>query len=205
MKRIADTWAEIGRTMVRDLREILNSDLSPTMKEGIAALPPEMRHAWAEGNKAQRAAIEDSLRDTYSLENTIARLVNDARAGGHRVGASMVDGLRDSIAQHTGEVSQQAAFMVRDAIAAARAAAQAESPSKRMIELGRDLVQGLKIGVEVEGRKDPLNMMPFSKLPQLDAGGTQGDIVIEIDGETVARVNRRHDRRYGRRNATTGS
>ena len=34
LKKITDTWAEIGQTMVRDLRQILNSDLTPAMKAG---------------------------------------------------------------------------------------------------------------------------------------------------------------------------
>lgn len=152
MRRITDTWAEIGRTMVRDLREILDSDLAPEMKRGIAALPPEMRHAWVEGNKAQRAAIEASLRQTFNLDATIARLANDARTGGAQVGSSLVEGLRSAIAAQAGEVSRQAAFMVRDAIGAARAEAAAESPSKKMMELGEDMIEGLIKGIERKER-----------------------------------------------------
>ena len=59
--KITDSWARIAKTIAHDLRVIGDSDLQPAVREAIAALPPEMRHAWVEGNAKQRQAIAEML------------------------------------------------------------------------------------------------------------------------------------------------
>ena len=61
LNKIAESWATIARTIAQDLRAIGKSDLEPAMRERRSLpLPPEMRHAWVEGNASQRKRDRDA-------------------------------------------------------------------------------------------------------------------------------------------------
>jgi hypothetical protein len=69
-------------------------------------------------------------------------------AAAHSAGAAMGNGLKAGVLSKAGEIAAAAARVVRNAIAAARAAARSASPSKEMIELGKDLIAGLVVGID---------------------------------------------------------
>jgi TP901 family phage tail tape measure protein len=149
--KIAHSWAEIARRIAKDLREIAKSDLSPAMREAISALPPEMRDAWVRGNAQQKHAIEQGIKTAYDFAGIVPGLAADALTGGRTTGHAFSSGAAKGIAAGAQDVTNAATKVINDAIAAAKRAAQAESPSKRMAELGHDLMQGLTDGI---GDKD---------------------------------------------------
>jgi hypothetical protein len=146
-RHITSEWAKIARTISSDLREIAQSDLTPSMRKAIADLPPEMRHAWVEGNDAQRAAIENSIQKTYKFEDQIPALARQALTGGREVGHAMVDGIVQGAESGRGTLQSTMASIVKSGIDAARNAAGAHSPSTVMAEFGRDMMKGLELGL----------------------------------------------------------
>ena len=70
-----------------------------------------------------------------------------AGPGGRQVGNSMTQGIIQGIESGGGAVTAAARKVVADAIAAAKREARAESPSKRMAELGVDMMIGLANGI----------------------------------------------------------
>ena len=141
--KITATWARIGRTMADDLRAILNSDLKPELRAGIAALPPEMRHAWVEGNRSQRAPIEASVRETFRLEGVIDEIVSGFR----EAGANAVQGFINGIDANRFRAAAAAANMAREALDAANRALGEASPSREFHRTGYNAVVGFVNGV----------------------------------------------------------
>jgi hypothetical protein len=144
---ITDSWAKIARTIAHDLREIADSDLKPRMREAIAALPPEMRDAWVKGSEKQRDAIEKSIQTTFNVEDQMPKLARDALGGGKTVGVALTQGVVKGLVAGSPAVDAEARAVVVKAIAAARKAAEATSPSKKMAELGHDMIEGLVQGL----------------------------------------------------------
>jgi hypothetical protein len=144
---ITASWAKIAKTIASDLRAIADSDLKPKMREAIAALPPEMRDAWVQGSAKQRGAIEKSIQTTFNVQDQMPKLARDALSGGITVGVSLTQGVVRGIVSGSPAVDAAARAAVLKAIAAARDAAQAQSPSKKMEVLGIDFMQGLINGV----------------------------------------------------------
>lgn len=148
LRNITEEWKKIGKTMADDLKVIADSDLKPKMREAIAALPPEMRHAWVEGNDRQRNDIEANIRKTYNIESEMPKLAKQALTGGSSVGKSMAQGIKQGIESGGGAVTAAARQVVTDAITAARQAAGSHSPSVKMHQLGLDLMKGLENGIQ---------------------------------------------------------
>lgn len=80
-----------------------------------------------------------------------AQHAGEAAAGGESVGNALSGGLLQGILNGAAAIAVQAANMVRGAIAAARAAADAHSPSKETERLGQDLIDGLVAGLNKGG------------------------------------------------------
>lgn len=74
-----------------------------------------------------------------------------AKSGGATVGTEFGAGMRGGILGATAVVANQAAAMVRTAIAAARIAALISSPSKKTEEIGKFMGEGLSVGL---GKQD---------------------------------------------------
>jgi hypothetical protein len=147
LAHIAASWARIAKTIASDLKEIGDSDLKPRMREAIAALPPEMRHAWVEGSEKQRSAIESSILKTFNVQDQMPKLAKQALIGGDKVGLSFSQGVMQAILRESPAMEAAARTAITRAIAAARAAAGASSPSKKMAELGHDMIEGLRQGL----------------------------------------------------------
>lgn len=71
-----------------------------------------------------------------------------ARTAGLAIGATLGAGIAAGIAGSVSSISREAAAAVNEAEAAARRAADAESPSKLFAELGRDLGAGIASGLD---------------------------------------------------------
>ena len=147
LKTITDTWVKIGKTMLADLRELAESDLKPAMKEAIAALPPEMRHAWAEGNAKEKGAIEASIRQAYNIKDELDKIANDAAGAARGVGRNIASGIALGITTSSELITVAAAGAVHRAIEAAKAAGKIHSPSEEMMKVGAELAKGLEQGI----------------------------------------------------------
>ena len=145
--KISESWVAIGKTMLRDLKELADSDLKPAMKEAIAALPPEMRHAWAEGNAKEKGAIEASIRQSYNIKDELAKIANDAAGAAREIGRNIASGIALGITTSSELITVAAAGAVHRAIEAAKAAGKIHSPSEEMMKVGAELAKGLEQGI----------------------------------------------------------
>jgi hypothetical protein len=82
-----------------------------------------------------------------SLQAQMDQAGGIARAGGSSVGYAMSSGLAAALAADRARIAAQSAELVSNAINAARHAADAHSPSRKMAALGRDLMDGLVKGI----------------------------------------------------------
>ena len=149
--RLTETWRKIGKRIANDLKVIGESDLKPAVRDAILQLPPEMRDAWVHGTDAQRSKIEAATQRFLNIQDQIPKLAHQAEQGTTGIGRAMVDGLVSGADAQAGILYAKMTSIVREAITAARRAAAAGSPSKKMMELGHDLMEGLKDGI---GDKD---------------------------------------------------
>lgn len=97
-----------------------------------------------EGAKGMSTAAQKAVSDAAQQVRSGA---SAARSAGYSVGQSIADGAADGVRSAAGRVAAEAAQMVTNAINQAKAAAASASPSKKMIQLGRDIDEGLIIGI----------------------------------------------------------
>jgi len=144
---------QIARQFGSDLKAILtDKSLTAEQRRALAALPPEYRRAFVEAGKAGKEQLAE---DAVTLSRLNKRNWQDfatttkpiARKGGHDTGLGMMQGAVTGIVEGAPAVRNAAAKAVQDAIAAAKAAAKVESPSKVMHVLGLDMMQGLSDGI----------------------------------------------------------
>jgi hypothetical protein len=111
----------------------LARDIGFGVKTQVEAGPAE-----AKANLSRfEASIKAAAINAKGIASTGGRSVGDALSAGVIAGFSSTSGL----------LAQQAAAAVQNAIAAARRAAGAHSPSRKMAQLGRDLMDGLLQGI----------------------------------------------------------
>lgn len=196
MTNIANNWEKIAKRIAHDLRVIGDSDLKPAMREAIAALPPEMRDAWVRGNDQQRHSIEQSIKNTYKVQDQMPALAKQALTGGQQVGGQMALGIARGINAGTPSIIAAAITAVAAAIAAARQAAEAKSPSKKMFLLGLDLMAGLQKGIT------------DSQQQVIDAAQKVIDRAIKVMEKEIEGVQKKLDKVLGKasdlRGAVTG-
>ena len=141
----------------RHLRETgkAKPDLSPWARSLLADLSKADRDAYAKTGK---------LRDTLKVETSKAKpnfspfllaltssmdtARKQASIGGKGIGSSLKAGVVSGFMGAASALAASAAGAVREAIAAARRAADAHSPSRKMQQLGVDLLEGLVKGIE---------------------------------------------------------
>jgi TP901 family phage tail tape measure protein len=97
-----------------------------------------------QGPKEAKANLD---RFTASIKAAAQNAQGVATTGGHSVGDALSAGVIAGFAGTGDTLSRQAASAVTQAIAAARKAADAHSPSRKMAQLGRDLMDGLLQGI----------------------------------------------------------
>lgn len=122
--------------------------------ETIAASVTDIGTQSAEGFKAEIDTISDSANTALSdAMQAVRGYTAEAYSAGYSVGSAIGDGAAAGVRARAWQVAQEAAAMVRNAIAAAKAEAQSNSPSKKTMQLGRDLDEGVIIGIdELEGK-----------------------------------------------------
>ncbi len=171
--------ADFVRDAVGGMRELAGTirSLEPTVRVittvGMAAasalpdvmnfllLPVQTAQSTIQMFKEVGAAIESLLGTTESAKST-------AESGGTDIGSSLVSGITNAILGGQGGAISSIIGMVTSMIGGGRAAADAHSPSRKMGELGGDMVDG-QVGA-VEGGQDRA-AAAGAKLADATAGG----------------------------------
>lgn len=134
---------------------------------------------------AMNQGMNDAVRDAKGI----------AAQGGREVGNDLAAGVQSGLQGATQGIANQAAQTVKDAIQAARQAAQANSPSKRMMDLGDDMGLGLVLGLrgrtgDAEDASATLIHIPLSPT---SAGGVTGRRAMqERRGATTQHITIEH-------------
>lgn len=126
--------------------------------------------------EAKARNFPEFYRSLLELQQKIDKGKADAAAGGWQLGLNFGQGVAAGIAAAKVQAILAAARLVIETIAAARAAADAHSDSRKMIALGRDLVGGLITGVsqkEKEVRAKLKSLMSPAVLAEIGAAAQQ--------------------------------
>lgn len=173
--------------MVVEAAQQLGQTLSDTMlqagQESVQGFGQEM------------AKAADTAKQAMSQANQSVRsAAPDARTAGYSVGAAISQGAAEGVRAYAAQVAQEAAQMVRDAINAAKREAESASPSKKMMRLGRDIDQGLIIGIkEMEGEvlqqmKDTLREVTTTQVEAPDIPNYTDSILRMMGGADQSNV-----------------
>lgn len=84
----------------------------------------------------------------------IGAIQEPARTKSRSLGEAVKSGTMQGVSGLVGLLSNEVAAAVREAIRAGRAAAKAKSPSREMMDLGKDMSDGLTIGLRTNASKD---------------------------------------------------
>lgn len=131
-------------------------------KKGLLDAVREGKQAAERGGKAVQKALEKALgnarADLSYYKKSVSTGITEAKrlasTGGNGVGSALKTGVLVGMSGLADTLSAQVAAAVNVAIAAGKAAAKAKSPSRRMMELGKDLSDGLTIGLRENAKKD---------------------------------------------------
>jgi TP901 family phage tail tape measure protein len=98
-----------------------------------------------------------------SLTSGINTARSNAASGGSSIGNALGSGIYSSLGTWMGSVIGRAASMVSQAVQAGRNAAEAKSPSRKMMKLGKDMADGLAKGIKDNGHKPKKEMSDLVK------------------------------------------
>lgn len=112
----------------------------------------------------------------YNLGQSAADGARDSSGGMYGIGVNIGEGLSSGISSMVSSVAASAANLVTAAMNAAREAGAIHSPSRKFIEIGHYMGEGLVIGV-----RDYMSQAA-------DAGGAIGDAAIDAVNETVEKM-----------------
>lgn len=154
---IRETGADTTGKKVQRLREQLKAtDTKVTLKGWVASIQTAIDKGANITDREKKLivkkleAIKEANPNMASYVNSVKRSVNNAKteaAGSTKVGNQLKQGLLNGMAGTSSALTAIMSGAVRDAIAAARKAADSHSPSRKTMELGRDLGAGLQIGL----------------------------------------------------------
>ena len=126
------------------LDKVKNTDTKNQVLDTIGTpnFQNELKKALAEQRYLERRDEWLNVIKTFAVENA------NCEVSTHKyIGAAISQGAAVGVRAYAAQVAAEAAAMVRNAIAAAKQAAQSNSPSKKTIALGNDLGKGLIIGI----------------------------------------------------------
>lgn len=194
----------------KEIGSITGEGISEEFAEGVAGMPESAQSAMdsvdtvvTESGEVVKAHVGqmaiDSVTD-YDLEiakiedstqthfNNVITQINNlapvARAAAFNVGVAIDEGMISGIMSRAAAIAAAAAKVVREAINAANAEAQVNSPSKKMIKLGHSLDEGLVVGIR-QMEKDVLDTMKGTMSKVVDVQVE----VPEIPDNTMALLN----------------
>lgn len=139
----------------------------PAAVVAFASAPDKEKPKWVAAWREYDTAMKTAQRNMKAA----------ATSGGREVGNAMVTGLHTAIREGSERVAAEAAAMVTKAIAAAKAAAKAASPSQEMMDLGEDMVEGLRIGLS---RMEKVRDAATSIVDAIKSAIEEGDLGKEM-------------------------
>ena len=157
MTEASETLSTIGDgagESAQQIPEAVSSALETT-KANVDSAAPEIAASVtdigtqsAEGFKAELDTISDSANAALSdAMQAVRGYTADAYNAGYSVGGAISQGAAVGVRVYAAQVAAEAAAMVRNAIAAANAEAQINSPSRKTRETGHGLDEGLIYGI----------------------------------------------------------
>lgn len=161
---------------------------------GAASHLPFIGHYFAAANQAVRAAHAD-------FDATLSSWAGDAAAFGSTIGQNLGYGTAAGIRAALPAVLAASNLIVSQAVAAMHKGAQAASPSRLTMALGKDLMDGLVLGM-TGARPGVVSAAGLMANRAATGGGTLGlpapapapgaggggDLVVQINGQTFARI-----------------
>lgn len=148
---ISDAFASGVQGMSESAASEMNAtqEIVSSKGEAIAATATDVGTQAASG-------LQDGISDASELvsqamsdvNQSVTSSASEGRAAGFAVGAAISQGASAGVIAYAGLVAAEASSMVRKAITAAKLAAESNSPSKKMVQLGRDIDKGLILGIK---------------------------------------------------------
>lgn len=124
-------------------QQAINSAKGP-MRQSADGVGSDAVKGFESGIRGMEDAARKAVSNAVTAVNSQKQGAYDA---GYGVGSSIADGAAAGVRSAASRVAAEARQMVSNAIAEAKAAAASSSPSKKMIKLGRDIDEGLIIGI----------------------------------------------------------
>lgn len=122
--------------------------------DSVVATATDMGSQAASGFASEIDGMVDAAKQAVSDATlAVSQGAQDAYNAGYSVGSNISLGAKAGIMAYAYLVAQEAAQMVTDAINAAKLAADSHSPSKKTMQLGRDLDKGLILGIQEQEDK----------------------------------------------------
>ncbi|WP_232677541.1 hypothetical protein [Nocardioides sp. R-C-SC26] len=156
---VPDRMASAGegaRRLRKNLEDLDRTKVEmPNVERGVTTSIRVAENKAFQGSKAIKENIEREIKraraDLSQLQASIRNAINQAKSiatsGGRQVGANLKAGIIAGFAGTAAALATQAAGAVRAAIAAAKAAGAIRSPSRKMMEVGGYLADGLVVGM----------------------------------------------------------
>jgi TP901 family phage tail tape measure protein len=153
----ADSATDLGshqRDILKDLRELDDANIGDRLKARIAALGPDMVHAFVTGNASQKQAIIKGLNVYQTALRASNRLLETIMYnGGVKVGKRLPEGAADGIDAAAGGAAEAAARMGRAILARLESELEIHSASKAAWRDGVFFVEGFIKGMESQSSK----------------------------------------------------
>lgn len=159
-------WGELGKVLGEKIGDMLTAvgkwagELATKAGEWFNTAGPAWLHDWGELGKVLSTELGNMVKAAgtaiTNLASTIVgglgKLAASAAAAAASIAVSIISGLVGGITAGAQRVASAAAAIVTGALEAARNAITSRSPSVKFMELGRDAIEGLIIGME--GKSD---------------------------------------------------
>lgn len=143
MTKQGGAWDEYALDVDEANNKVLNKLFQDAVDAGVKA--KQFRENWENGVAGY---TEEMVLEAEQAAEETMNAFETAYADAHSVGQAMGDGLESGINSRASSLAAAAAALVKNAIAAARRAADSHSPSKKMIRLGKDMGAGARIGID---------------------------------------------------------
>jgi tape measure domain-containing protein len=131
----------------------IQSNIGRVVKAGADVLIALIRGISQNMNRIVEEGAKAVISFVNGVAATIRRRAPELRAAGRNLAGAIITGMTGGLGQGVAKVAGKAREMARNAIGAAKRIFRSDSPSKVFIEIGKDVGDGLAIGLEGSGKK----------------------------------------------------
>mgnify|MGYP000169732354 CR=1 FL=1 len=179
----------------------LRSQVQSALQATVSAVTSAMSQFASQVQSGMQRAVAATQSGVSQIRGVVAGL--NLSSQGFSIGASLGQGIAAGIQSYIGTVASAAAALVSTAIAAAKAAAASNSPSKKMMELGSDMAEGMEIGINrgadavARATADLVNIPNEQPWQQTGNGGGPTYVSIALKTEELIDLLRKVEAGYG--------